>query len=52
MLRESRFITDLIQEPTWKRVNRMLGEGTCDAWAAVLFLLGLGAVLAFAALAD
>jgi hypothetical protein len=47
MQRESEIIETIVQDPTWKRVDRLLPEAaSADPRAATAFLLGLAAVLA------
>ncbi len=46
MLRESELITELVQDPTWKRIDRLLPEAAgVDADAALVALIGLSAVV-------
>ena len=45
MLRESELITELVPDPTWKRIDRLLPEAAgIDADAALVVLIGLAAV--------
>jgi hypothetical protein len=45
MLRESELITELVQDPTWKRIDRLLPEATgIDGDAAMVALIGLAVV--------
>lgn len=47
MQREPEIIETIVQDPTWKRVDRLLPEAAgIDSRAAIVFLLGLAAVLA------
>lgn len=49
MMRESELIGEIVEDPTWKRVRRLLPEAAgIDAGAVTVFLLGL-AVLALVA---
>lgn len=46
MLRESELIEKLIQDPTWKRIDRLMPEAAgADAGAAMAMLIGIGAVV-------
>lgn len=53
MLRESELIGDLVEDPTWKRIDRLLPEAAgADPSAALALLMGLAAVVLAAALAN
>ena len=46
MLRESELMEELVQDPTWKRIERLLPEAAgADPGAALAMLIGIGAVV-------
>jgi len=52
MLRESELIEVILQDPTWKRIDRLMPEAaSVDAGAAMAMLIGVGAVVLAALLA-
>jgi|KBSMisStaDraftv2_1062788.scaffolds.fasta_scaffold953264_1 uncharacterized protein YbjQ (UPF0145 family) len=46
MLRESELIEKVVQDPTWKRIERLMPEAAAaDADAVVAMLVGAGALV-------
>jgi hypothetical protein len=53
MLRESELIADLVPDPTWKRIDRLLPEAAgFDADAAMVLLIGMAAMALVTVLAT